>query len=93
MPIAEMSREELRSALEKIGWTQVEVAERLGYTGRAGQTWALGERPVPGPVALILRLLLERPELLQVVDALAPAPKRKAAKPVKDGRRAAKKGK
>ncbi len=93
MPVAEMTKDELRSALDRLGWTQVDLALRLGYTGRAGQTWALGERPVPGPVALMLRLLIARPELLQVIDGMAPPPERQRARPDADKRRAANKRK
>lgn len=80
MPVPPMDPDEFRRCLETLGWSQAETAERFGVTGRSGQNWALGAAPVPGPVALILRLLMARPELVQVVDQMAPAPERKRGK-------------
>ena len=47
-----MKRQELRSALKKLGWRQYELAEYLGVSEGAVSMWVNGLRPIPGPVAL-----------------------------------------
>jgi len=63
-----------RAALEKFGFTQEGFARSLGYSERAGQRWASGEARVPGAVAVIVKLMLARPEMVQVLEAIAPIP-------------------
>lgn len=70
--LKEMKPDELRDALEGFGFAQQRFAEALGYSARAGQRWATGESRVPGSVAVILRLLLARPELVTVLAEIAP---------------------
>jgi DNA-binding transcriptional regulator YiaG len=79
-PATRMTAAEYRKALQALGFSQVGFAERLGYAGRSGQKWALGEARVPGAVAVLLRLLLARPELVAVVDGMVPpAPRSRRA--------------
>lgn len=66
-----MSRDEYRSALEKLGLAQEEVGRLLGAGGRTSRRWASGETVVPGPVEMHIRLWLERPEILDVVRRVA----------------------
>lgn len=66
-----MSREEYRSALDKLSLTQEEVGRLLSVAGRTARRWASGEIPVPGPVEMHIRLWLERPELLAVVQRIS----------------------
>ena len=66
-----MSRDEYRSALEKLGLAQEEVGRLLGTGGRTSRRWASGETEVPGPVEMHIRLWLERPEILDVVRRVA----------------------
>ena len=66
-----------RAALERYDFKQEGFAEALGYSGRAGQRWASGEAKVPGAVAVIIRLLDERPELATVLARIAPLPEAK----------------
>lgn len=63
-----------RAALERFGFAQEGFAVALGYSGRAGQRWASGEAKVPGAVAVIVRLLEARPEMVQVLAQIAPMP-------------------
>lgn len=76
-----MDRDEFRAAIKTLGFSQEGIAELLGASARTGQKWALGEARVPGCVDLLLRLLLERPELRDVVVSMArPAPRKRAPK-------------
>lgn len=70
--LTEMKPDEFRDALERFGFAQQRFAEALGYSARAGQRWATGEGGIPGAVAVVLRLLLARPELVTVLDEIAP---------------------
>ena len=76
-----------RAALERFGFAQEGFAMALGYSGRAGQRWATGEAKVPGAVAVIVRLLEARPEMVQVLAQIAPMPE--AKKRSRAGRRPA----
>lgn len=71
-----MSQSEYRAALDRLGFTQHGFARLAGVIPRTAEKWALGETRVPGSVALILRLLLARPELLSVVAEMPPSPAR-----------------
>ena len=55
-----MTKDDYRDALETLGLSQVGAAKVLGIADRTSRAYALGERPVPEPVALVLRLLIER---------------------------------
>lgn len=71
---APMTAPEFRAALERFSYSQEGLALALGYSARAGQRWALGEARVPGAVAVVLRLLMARPELAAVLAQIAPMP-------------------
>jgi transcriptional regulator with XRE-family HTH domain len=49
-----MTPEEYRAAIKRLGLSQVAAGKLLGVDGRTSQKWALGERAVPPPVALLL---------------------------------------
>ncbi len=55
-----MTKHDYRTTLEALGLGQVAAAKVLGIADRTSRAYALGERPVPEPVALALRLLIER---------------------------------
>lgn len=61
-----MTPERYREALKALGYTQIEFAGLLGAKPRTGQYWA--NVSVPGPVAVVVRLLEERPELKAVLE-------------------------
>ena len=65
-----MSTEAYREALGQLGLTQEEVGDLLGFTGRNARRYATGETPVPGAVATMIALWLQRPELIGVVRSL-----------------------
>ncbi len=64
-----MTPDELRAFLDARDLTQEGFATLLGASGRTGQRWA--SVVVPPPVDMVVRLLRERPELLDVVQRLA----------------------
>jgi hypothetical protein len=55
-----MTKHDYRTALETLGLSQIAAAKVLGIADRTSRAYALGERPVPAPVALALRLLIEK---------------------------------
>jgi len=63
-----MTPAEYREAVKALKYTQTEFAELLGAKPRTGQYWA--SVAVPGPVALIIKLVQVRPELLGVIEDL-----------------------
>lgn len=63
-----MTPERYRDAIKALGFTQVDFAAVLGAKPRTGQYWA--NVSVPGPVAVLVRLLEERPELRPVVERI-----------------------
>ena len=73
---ASMSPKDYRHHLELIAYSQERFAVLMGASKRTGQKWALGESRIPGSVVLLLRLLEARPELLAVIEGMAPAPTR-----------------
>jgi hypothetical protein len=55
-----MTKHGYRTAIKSLGLSQVAAAKVLGIADRTSRSYALGERPVPEPVALALRLLIEK---------------------------------
>jgi DNA-binding transcriptional regulator YiaG len=58
-----MAPDELRDALDKAGFGQTEFARLIGCTAGAIRNHLQGTRPVPGGLALALRLLAKHPDL------------------------------
>lgn len=54
-----MTPNQYRSALRTLGLSQEAAGDWLGVGRRTSQGWALGERPVPEPVAKLLRLMVK----------------------------------
>jgi len=46
----------------KLGLTQAQLAEVLGVASNTVAVWERGEQPIPGPVELAMKLLLEKKE-------------------------------
>ena len=57
-PYEEMSTDEYRAALDKLGLSIVSSAEHLGVSHRQSQRYANGTSPVADPVAKLLRLAI-----------------------------------
>ncbi len=53
-----MTANQFRAALSRLDLSQVGAAKLLGADPRTARRWALGERPIPNDVAILLRLLL-----------------------------------
>ncbi len=53
-----MTAKQFQSAIDRLGLSQVGAARLLGADPRTARRWALGERSIPGPVAILLRLML-----------------------------------
>lgn len=51
-----MTHHQYRTAIAALGLTQHQAAEWLGVSPRSSQGYALGEYPVPEPIAKLLRL-------------------------------------
>jgi DNA-binding transcriptional regulator YiaG len=57
---------ELKAARKTLGLTQGELARALGMSGdRIVRRWESGERPVPGPVARMVRVFIEDRKVLR----------------------------
>jgi DNA-binding Xre family transcriptional regulator len=66
-----MNATELRDVLARHEITSAELAAFAGVTSRAVRYWLEGERPIPGSIWLLCRLLDCRPELLGIVRDIA----------------------
>lgn len=54
-----MTADEFRDAIEALELSQVAAAQALEVDARTVRRWALGEREIPGPVRVALRLMSE----------------------------------
>lgn len=53
-----MTANQFRTALNRLELSQLGAARLFGADGRTARRWALGERSIPEPVAILLRLML-----------------------------------
>lgn len=65
-----MTPTQFRSALSRLGLTQTGAARLVGADERTARRWALGERTVPGPVVILLRLLLAGKVKVEDIEAV-----------------------
>jgi len=72
-----MDKDELRQALDSLGWKQSELARKLGITAGAVSRWATGE-PIPIWLAEYLRVMQELDRLHRVY-VKPPKPVKEAA--------------
>lgn len=54
-----MNPEQYKAAIGKLGLSQVRAAAFFGFSPRVGQSWALGEYPVPEAVVIAITLMLK----------------------------------
>ena len=57
-----MTGKEFKRTRTALGMSQAQLAKVLGVTVTAVARWERGERPISGPVALAMKLLLEKKE-------------------------------
>jgi hypothetical protein len=55
----DMTPDQYRKAIEKLGMSQAKAGEFLGVSLRTSQGYALGEYPVPEAAAKLLRLMVK----------------------------------
>lgn len=55
----DMTPDQYKSAIKKLGLSQERAGEWLGISPRTSQGYALGEYPVPEPTAKLLRLMVK----------------------------------
>jgi DNA-binding transcriptional regulator YiaG len=53
-----MTPDDYRTAIEKLGLSQVAAAKLLGVDERTSRRWASGERDVPAPAVRFLQYLI-----------------------------------
>lgn len=53
-----MSPAQYKAAIASLGLSQQRAGDWLGVSPRTSQGWAIGEYPIPEPVAKLLRLML-----------------------------------
>lgn len=58
MATKRLTHHRFRTILAKLNLTQVQAAHVLGITPRTARRYALGETPIPNPVAKLLLLML-----------------------------------
>lgn len=63
-----MTANQFRSAIDRLGLSQAGAASLVGADPRTGRRWALGERPVPVCVAILLKLLLAKKITIEDVE-------------------------
>lgn len=66
-----MTSNQYRAALTRLDLSQVGAARLVGADPRTGRRWALGERPIPDCVAILLRLLLAKKITIKDVEDAA----------------------
>ncbi|MCW5615839.1 MAG: helix-turn-helix domain-containing protein [Rhodocyclaceae bacterium] len=61
-----MTPDELRAIRNQFGLSQSELAALLKVSdGRTVRRWEAGDRDIPGPAIVLLRLLAKKPALLK----------------------------
>jgi hypothetical protein len=55
-----MTANQYKAAIKRLGLTQVAAGRWLGISPRQSQSYAIGEYPVPEPVAKLLRLCISQ---------------------------------
>lgn len=64
-----MTANQFRSAIAKLGLSQVAAARLVGADPRTARRWALDERPVPECVAILLRLLAAKKITIEDIES------------------------
>lgn len=65
-----MTSKQYRDALDQLDLSQLAVGKLFGVGARTSRRWALDEARIPGPAAILLRLLLKKRIKLRDIEAL-----------------------
>lgn len=65
-----VTAKQFQAAIDRLGLSQVGAARLFGSDPRTARRWALGERSIPEPVAIILRLMLAGKITADDIEAL-----------------------
>ena len=65
-----MNSKQYRAALDKLDLSQLRAGELFRVGSRTARRWALDEARVPGPVAILLDLLLKKRIKVSDIEAL-----------------------
>jgi len=65
-----MTDKQYRAALDQLGLTQLRAGELFRVGARTSRRWALDEARIPGPVAILLKLLVKKRIRLKDIEAL-----------------------
>jgi hypothetical protein len=76
MGVIRVTPKQFKAALKALGLSQGRAAKLCGLHPRSAKRWAGGQRKVPEPVSIILRLLLSGALTIEQLESIAP-PKRK----------------
>lgn len=57
--------DELRAILAQLDITREELAQLIGVSAAAVNSWSIGRRPLSGPAALLLRLMSEARSIIK----------------------------
>lgn len=68
-----MTANQFRTALDRLGLSQLGAARVFNANDRTVRRWAIGERSVPSGVAIVLRLLLAKKITIADVENAAGA--------------------
>ena len=64
-----MSPDEFKQVRRRLRLTQIDFAELVGVrSDRTVRRWEEGTKEIPGPVELLVELMLEVPEVLDYLD-------------------------
>ena len=64
-----MSPDEFTQERRRLRFTQIDFAELVGVrSDRTVRRWEEGTKEIPGPVELLVELMLEVPEVLDYLD-------------------------
>lgn len=55
-----MTRMEFRDALDMLGWTPYRAAKPMGISIRHAHRYANGDSPIPGPIAILVRGMVDK---------------------------------
>lgn len=72
-----MNKAELRRQLAHKGLSQVKMARAIGIADRTMRAYCLGEDPIPGPVELAVRYVVEHMSDEELARRIGPASERR----------------